>query len=587
MKTKIFLFAASLALLASCDDVFEPAIENHKTLEQMYTDPEYAQGFLLTPYRTVPGCYDNSEYATDDAVQNQASDAFMTIATGGWTSQTWTSLNQWTNAYNGIQYLNLFLENADKVDWTIDKSVAPLFTRRMKGEAYGLRGMYLYYLLRAHAGYDESGNLLGVLINNKSLGVSDDFNRPRASFKECLDSVYADLDRAVKMLPEEYIEESQVPAAYRDLTSDVAAYNRACGKNFRQLFNGLIARAFKARMAILAASPAYLNGEGNSWQNAAQFAAAVIKYNGGVAGLAKDGIEYYAAATADNVQEGQNPKEIIWRENTGTNNSQESDFFPPSLFGKGKMNPSQNLVDAFPMANGFPIASAESGYDTKNPYAGRDPRLSKYIIYNGAPEGVSNTAIMTSPESGTNDGLNRVEYKSTRTGYYMKKRLRMDVNCNPTSSSTKPHYTPRIRYTEMYLDYAEAANEAYGPKVDGCGAGFTAYDVIKAIRQRAGVGGSDDPYLEQCAASKDAMRQLIQNERRLELCFEGFRFWDLRRWNMPLNETVRGISWSADGSSYQIIDVEKRDYQDYMRYCPIPYSETLKYNQLQQNKGWK
>lgn len=137
----------------------------------------------------------------------------------------------------------------------------------------------------------------------------------------------------------------------------------------------------------------------------------------------------------------------------------------------------------------------------------------------------------------------------------------MDVNCTSGAETKKPHYTPRVRYTEIYLNYAEAANEAYGPTADG-GNGFSAYDVIKALRQRRGVGGSDDPYLQVCAQSKDMMRTLIRNERRLEMCFENTRFWDLRRWKLDLNETVKGIRWSADGS-YEIFDVEPRLYAVY------------------------
>ena len=70
------------------------------------------------------------------------------------------------------------------------------------------------------------------------------------------------------------------------------------------------------------------------------------------------------------------------------------------------------------------------------------------------------------------------------------------------------------RYTEMYLNYAEAANEAWGPK-NANGRDYSAYDVVKAIRKRAGIGGTNDAYLEACAASKDKMRELIRNERRL------------------------------------------------------------------------
>lgn len=168
----------------------------------------------------------------------------------------------------------------------------------------------------------------------------------------------------------------------------------------------------------------------------------------------------------------------------------------------------------------------------------------------------------------------------------MRKRLRMDVNCAIGSTTTKPHYNPRIRYTEMYLTYAEAANEAWGPK-ESNGNGYSAYDVIKAIRKRAGVGGTDDPYLEKCASDRDEMRKLIRNERRLELCFEGFRFWDLRRWKEDLNQPVYGIDWDKNSGTFKTFVVEERDYEDYMYYCPIPNSEILKFSNLAQNKGWK
>ena len=84
------------------------------------------------------------------------------------------------------------------------------------------------------------------------------------------------------------------------------------------------------------------------------------------------------------------------------------------------------------------------------------------------------------------------------------------------------------------------------------------------------------------------MRQLIRNERRIELSFEGFRFWDLRRWNATLTEKAMGMSInSATHTTYSPVDVETRDYKEYMNYGPIPYSEVLKFNQLQQNKGWE
>ncbi len=584
MKNKIILFLVSVLILFGCDDLFEPAIENFKDVEQMYEDPVYAQGFLVNVYRCIPGYYDNSEYGTDDAVTNQPTNVYLQMASGAWTSSSWNPQNQWTNSFSSIQYINLFLENVDKVKWAEDEEMSKLFARRTIGEAYGLRGMFYYYLIRAHAGFGENGELLGVPILPEFQTAQANFNLPRASFQDCVNQIYDDLSKAEEMLPLEYEDVDEVPNSFQSITTDIGKYNNVMGAKARQLFNGLIARAYRARTAMLAASPVF-QSESNSttWADAANAAADVLDYNNGLSGLAIDGVEYYSPNIVSIASDGINPKEILWRENrTSGDNTQESQNFPPSLYGNGYMNPSQNLVDAFPMANGYPIDDTSSGYDVNNPYVGRDPRLSKYILYNGST--ISEKDVTININTMSTDGINVTENRSTRTGYYMRKRLRMDVNCNPVSPSNQPHYNPRIRYTEMYLNYAEAANEAWGPK-NANGRSYSAYDVIKAIRKRAGVGGVDDAYLEACAISKDKMRELIRNERRLELCFEGFRFWDLRRWKMNLNEPVYGINWSDN--SYQKIIVEERMYEDYMYCCPIPNSEILKYDNLIQNEGWK
>jgi hypothetical protein len=235
------------------------------------------------------------------------------------------------------------------------------------------------------------------------------------------------------------------------------------------------------------------------------------------------------------------------------------------------------------MANGYPITDvAASGYDATNPYTGRDPRLGKYIIYNGStgigPNGVSiNTSV-----NGTNaDALNRETGKSTRTGYYMKKHLIQAANPDPSSTNNQNHYKVYIRYTELFLGFAEAANEAWGP--EDASMGFSAYDVVKAIRARAGITGGD-AYLESIKNDKNKMRELIRNERRLELCFEGHRFWDLRRWEAPITESAKGMR--IEGATFTPINVEERSFADYMYYGPIPQSEILKFSNLEQNKGW-
>jgi hypothetical protein len=233
------------------------------------------------------------------------------------------------------------------------------------------------------------------------------------------------------------------------------------------------------------------------------------------------------------------------------------------------------------MRNGYPVNHPSSGYNPNDPYAGRDPRLGMYVIYNGSSAG-ANVVINTAEDGPNNNALGRTE-TSTRTGYYMKKHLNQGVNANPSQPHDLPHYKAYIRYTEIFLGYAEAANEAWDPQ-DKRGYGYSAYDVIKAIRARAGITGGD-PYLESIKGDRDAMRELIRNERRLELCFEGHRFWDLRRWKAPITEPAKGMRING-GTHTPIPVVEERAYTDYMYHAPVPYSEILKFNNLVQNKGW-
>ena len=591
LKMKKLYISVILALGAamgftSCDDLFEPAQENLKDVDQMYDDSKFAQGFLVNVYRNIPAYYDNSDYATDDAVTNETDNTFRKMTSGSWTSVN-DPTSQWVNSLNSVQNLNLFLENVDKVNWANDPETAELFRLRTIAEARGLRALFMTYLLRSHSGITADGQLTGVPVFDHYLTVDDDFNMPRASFDECVKFILEDLDFAQENLPMEYESigaDDPVPAPFDQITSKPGTYNRVMGHYARLLINGLACRAMRSRVTLLAASPAF-DASATTWADAANAAAAVLDHIGGPAGMDAKGVTYYCNTTElDAMADGVNPREIIWRESVNKNNTeQEEANFPPSLYGNGRMNPTQNLVDAFPMANGYPISDSQGNYDAANPYAGRDPRLSHYIIYNGAAEGVNNTPIQTGSDATTADGLNKRE-TSTRTGYYMKKRLRMDVNMDPSMKQGQNHFKPRFRYTEIFLNYAEAANEAWGPKGNG-GHAYSAYDVIKAIRHRA-LGIDNDPYLDECASDPIKMRQLIRNERRLELCFESFRFWDLRRWKADINEAARGMN-ITNGNVYNVIPtVEARAFQPYMYYGPIPQTELLKFSNLKQNQGW-
>ena len=578
--------------LASCDDLFEPAQENLKDVSSMYGDASYAQGILGNAYILLP--YSNSpqtDLATDDAVSNDQTNSYLQMATGAWSSQN-DPTSQWKNRLNAIQYVNIMVANADKVAWSTDEGLQRLFSDLFKGDAYGMRALQMFYLLRAHAGMVDGVNeMMGVPILREFQEAGADFNQPRATFRECIDSIMIDIDRALELLPYEYedvTDDNAVPEKYKRYYISAGKYTRAFGYHQKGKINGMILRALRAQVALFAASPAYAQYSGVTMEQAARYAAELINTKE----MPTDGYKWFANTTEiGGLNKGYNSSESIWQTNVSERHSLEGDFYPPSINGLGRCNPSQNLVDAFPMTNGYPITDSRSGYNPQAPYADRDARLAAYILYDGQTIGSGNTTIITGTYGDNNvNGLNYTVGYSTRTGYYMRKLLRPDVNLNPSNITNQKSYDARIRWTEMFLDYAEAANEAVGPEAAVAGSKWTAKSVIKSLRERAGIcAGVDDPYLNECAQNKDKMRELIRNERRLELCFENHRFYDLRRWQVDLNklnETVKGAEISAPNAGFKTIDVEQRSYKQHQFFGPIPYSEILKYDALQQNSGW-
>ena len=606
IKNIIFYFIGALAL-CSCDDMFEPAKENYRQEDAMYEESKYAHGLLMYGYSCLPYYgTTTTDVATDDAVTNVKTNAYLDIATGAWEAN-WDPMSQWNTCKSGIQYVNLFLGKVDKVRWAPSaNSKNQMFIDRLKGEAYGLRALFYYHLLQAHGGYADDDVLYGVPLLTEPEDASSNFNQPRATFKACVKQVFADCDSAMTLLPLDYADvksADEIPQKYLEIGAQITGYNLVFGTKARNLMSAKIAEAIKAQTALLAASPAFREQSGVTSAEAATLCANVLKRIGGLAGFDLTGNTWYKnkAKLEPSASE---MAEILWRADRSNDADQEKANFPPTLYGSARVNPSQNLVDAFPMLNGRPITDPNSGYDPQNPYANRDPRLANNIIYNGMT--FRSTVISTglnipNAKNEVDDNLNN-KPTSTRTGYYMKKLLREDVSANPSSSITQYHIYPRIRYTELFLAYAEAANDAWGPAEDPNGFGFSAYDVIKAIRERAGLCKDEygnklpegDVYLEECRSDKEKMTNLIRNERRIELCFENKRFWDLRRWMMPINETVMGVQIELDPNKtdgsliYTPIEVEARKFDSsYQWYGPIPKSEILRWSNLKQNKGWK
>lgn len=569
---KNILIILVFAGIVGCE--LEPIEENRVTFEDINAFPDKAEGILLNGYTRLVNQYSFSEAATDDAINNILNNNYKRIASGELNAQ-FNPASRWNN-YEQVFWVNQFIDiiDAGKTQWSRDTLTNTMFEMRMKGEALALRGLHHFYILQAHAGIGQSGELLGIPYFTEFIESDGNFNVPRLSFEATVQAIIQDFDEALNLLPTDYgASAANVDPWYSNLDNfDYAKYGIVNDNFFDLRISGRIVRALKARLALFAASPSFLDNQAY-YQLAADNAAQILNSIGGVAGLDPNGIEFYASD--NNIQS----RESLWRGSIGGNSTTiERRMYPPSVNGNGEINPTHNFVMAFPMQDGFP-ATVANGFDSQNPYANRDPRLEKYVVVNGTEfgGGLINTGV-----GGGIDRLDSIQQQSTTTGYYLKKLLHPEVRINNDGTAQgKRHANVYFRYTELFLILAEAANEISGPdhQVDG----ISARDVIAAIRNRAGINQPDN-YLASIT-TKDEMRELIRNERRIELSFEGHRFYDIRRWGLPLNEAANGYFF--DGNNYiELPSVEVRNYLPFATYLPIPNSEILKFSELEQNNGW-
>jgi hypothetical protein len=363
---KLRYISLALLLLAgvSCEKFLDPELDNQLDEDELKANPAFYEGLLLSAYHALPGQYNfNIDVASDDAVTNDKNSNYLRMATGEWKA-SFSPASEWDYAYEWIYYINSFLEKYEEVVWDYtDPAINWGHLSRLKGEAYGLRAWYQFLLLQAHGGIGADGNLLGFPIIDQVLRISDDFFIPRSSYEESVNRIMTDLDTAIANLPD----------IYSDIKDD-NTYNRTFGERFTNRMNGLAAKALKVRVALYAASPAF---GVYTWEQAATLAGDLIAEYGGMDAFvtdANDALAFWLDAASP---------EIIWATSIANNLNLEEANFPPSLFGNGETNPSQELVDNFFMENGFPIDHPAALYDPQRPYKDRDPRLSRFIVYNG------------------------------------------------------------------------------------------------------------------------------------------------------------------------------------------------------------
>jgi len=623
---KIYVFASVLILFclivfaaSSCkkEGFLGATTTTNLTKQTIFTDSANAEGFLANIYQNVGFATNPARFvyvtstlssipcggldaACDESeISHTYSTAALSFALGsinagnapdGASNTAYGAADAYYTCYQQIRAVNQIFANISSVP------LLPANKAQMLAEARFLRAWYYFILLEHYGGVP--------LIGNAIYDYTQPISTARSTFDQCVTYITTQCDTAAQVLP---------------LVQTGLNYGRASGG---------ACLALKARVLLYAASPMF-NEPGSTpngnqgpldiasptqkplvgyptylasrWATAEAAALAVI--NSGAYQLFTDStylagygeeVPFQYLFTIRGTMNGVTNNEYIFQQMYPANNYLEGLFNPPSRSGANGAFPYEGTVEAFPMANGKAITDPTSGYDPNNPYVNRDPRLKCTIIYdqsllgnrtpNGQIQGYSPVNIFLTNNDGNLLGGTDAVYQGTPTGYYNNKMVDPNSVAAAVFNQTN-RCIPLIRFSEILLDYAEAANENEGPTMQ-------VYQALTAIRQRAGIApGSDNLYGLQAGMSQIQMRAAIQTERQCELAYEGFRFFDVRRWliaDQTENIEAQGmeVDRTSTSAAYKIFPVRKHSFTTKMYLWPFPQTEIGKGGGLIQNPGY-
>jgi len=472
--------------------------------------------------------------------------------------------DHYSSFWTGIRYANVFLQNIDNAN------VSDLVSKsRFKAEAQMLRAFYYWELIKELGSFPVVDKPFDPGFDYKSL--------TRPSFQADIDFIVRDCDSAI---------------ANPDLPIRITqAVDRG-------RFSKAVAYAIKSQALLYNASPLW-----NPSNDPAKWVAAAKASKDALTALTGNGYalaanyESYFLSQADLVTS-PSDKETIYERPGGLPATARANNSITAKTGSLRAGtcPSQELVDSYdmqatgqPAITGYmdndhliPIINVASGYKETDPYTGRDPRFYATVWYNNALyDNIAGAGKLYPLQiyTGGADQLIKTppNKRNTHTGYYLRKF----IDSKQANTLAQTAGWKKYRLAEIYLNYAEAENEASGPIPE-------VYAAINTIRSRAVM-----PNLP-TGLSKDEMRERIHRERRVELAIEEHRFWDVRRWKIldQTDKLVTGmeIIKNTNGTfTYNRFVTERRNaWQDKFRIFPIPIGDASKIPDfgLNQNPGW-
>lgn len=589
MKTFFKIFSLILAIsfsLWSCTDYLEKTPKADLAEEDIFSNWLNFQGYVETMYDDVvdlihlQNSFGTFNYADDNipyryygfiegdywsVIQSGITGFYNSAATrtgGLWWEGNIRNKAIWQNSWFGIRAANVALSRLNElVDATNEQK------KFIEGQAYFFRGYFHWELMKAW------GNIPYV---DTLFSAADVMQVPQLGLYAAAEKILADLQKAADLLPENWdatetgkltLERNSSRPAKGTALANMAECLLYCGS---PLFNGVETGNYNYNVDYC--------------KRAANLAWQVIELeNKGIYELLP--WENYYKNFYD-FNRFPLTKEVIFSppyEGPGYWFQTPSTFL--SIGGEGTyLSPTHNYTEYFEMANGLPIDDPESGFNPMDPWVNRDPRF-KYNFYvdrDRIVDGYDGDFAFAQLYIG---GRERQAMASV-TGYGWRKFVNETVNYYHSVSNSYHYNVPKIRLAEIYLIYAEAANEAYnGPDGKDPNANLTALDAINIIRHRAEMPDVNAKFL----ANKEAFRARIWNERTVELAYEGKRWYDLRRWyvhHLPKYRELYELQFDKEHTYFNKVLAKTINFTSRCYWLPFPRDQVVLYEGWQQNPGW-
>lgn len=574
---KLIYGVLSVCALASCADQMDYSEYNPYDADYVKRTFYDVGGLVSNIYQSLEsdfGSYSGAVLgsATDESQYAYTGNSIETFYNGSWSPVNAQS-SVWTSSYKAIANCNDYLENFTGLTFSEYEQLSDYRAEMNRYNNY----QYEVRFLRAYFYFNLARQYGDIPFTDHLLTTAEVNTLTRKPVQEVFDWIIGECD-AIKDL---------IIADYNNLgtllpSGEAAETGRA---------NKRTVLALKARTALYAASPLFnTNAEGSEaykalWHRAASACKELIEACEASGMKLIDNYENLWVSNSYSVA----IDELIFgcRANRATNTFEKNNFPVGIENCNGGNCPTQTLVDAYELksTNARPDASAD--YSPTNPYYvdDRDPRFGMTIAKNGDTKWPNwHEEALEIYQGGANaEPLSG----GTPTGYYLKKYCQTAINTTTAKPTTGFHTWIIYRMGEFYLNYAEALFRYFdSPYVTNDEFPQPANEFVNKTRRRSSVSMPVFP----TGMSKEDWWKKYQNERMVELAFEGHRFWDVRRWkegdkHFKSIDQMKITRNPNNTYSYSRVTVN-RQWDDKMYLFPIPQTELAKNTNLTQNPGW-